>query len=347
MTRLPADDLPGWLDAAPRGVKRTGWFTIGDDLLRRPVSVGVGVASGAEPGPSILVIAGIHGDETLGVVAAGALFDDLQVDAMSGTAIVVPAANPLGLTSRSRYLHDRRDLNRAFPGTEQGSLARRTARLVTTHLLTRVDAIIDLHSASNYRYNITHGRVNRGDSASLELLEGSGLECVLENDPPEGSLRHAAMDRGLPTVVIESGEALRVDRNDAESCITAMLAVIRRMGILPQAMDPRATSDSARPQLLTSSQWLRAEDGGRIETLVRAGEWVAEGTELLTIHELLGPGNWAMVSPRAGYVLGIATGGLCATGDGLIHLGHAHPDESHHGTSLRPHRRRRPERRLR
>lgn len=319
MNKVAVSELGRWIDSVPRGSKRSSSFTVGRHLTGQPVDVPIGVARGEQEGPSLLVVAGIHGDEIAGVAVADEFYRSLRKSDLGGTVIVVPAANPIGLGGRHRYLHDRRDLNRAFPGSDSGSIARRTAGAITTQLLTRAETVVDLHSASNFKYNIPHARVARDDLPSRDLLTTSGLATILEKDSPEGSLRNLAAERDLLSVAIEAGETNRVQRSDVALCLAALVAVTEQLGILPA--DPDGPGPEP-PTILRGSTWVRAQNGGRIKMLVSADEWVEESATLATTNVPLRSETSKIRSPVSGYVLAVTTSALCATGDAIAHLGY-------------------------
>ena len=172
------------------------------------------VAHGKQPGPTLCITAAIHGDEINGVEIARRVFAATEPSRLSGTLIVLPAINADGFRTGRRYLSDRRDLNRAFPGKSDGSVAAIIANAVFNGVITSCDALVDLHTASFHRANMPQIRVDTSDQPSFELARHFGVGIIIDGRGPEGSLRREAVDAGVPAIIYEAGEPLRFQEQE-------------------------------------------------------------------------------------------------------------------------------------
>ena len=174
------------------------------------VSLPVVVLCGSRPGPTVWVSAAVHGDELLGVEIIRQVMRGIDPRRLSGTILAVPVVNVPGFLAQSRYTPDRRDLNRSFPGSPRGSLASRLAHLFMTEIVARCDAGLDLHTGSNHRENLPQIRCNTDDPTTLAMAEAFAPPVIVHSKLRAGSLRDACAKRGLPVLLLEAGEALRV-----------------------------------------------------------------------------------------------------------------------------------------
>lgn len=243
----------------PRGDRLTVDLPVSVLSDHTPVAMSVHVANGRRPGPTLFVSAAVHGDEIIGVEIARRLLRVPALKSLRGTLLVIPIVNKFGFLNHSRYLPDRRDLNRSFPGSERGSLAGRLAHLFMTEIVERANVGIDLHSAAIHRTNLPQVRVSRQDERALELANRFGAPVILKSDVREGSLRHAAYDRGVSMLVYEAGEGLRFDELAVRAGVTGILRVMHSLDMLPQRNTPRRKAASIQA---TSSSWMRSPVGG-------------------------------------------------------------------------------------
>jgi len=175
------------------GARRTVDLPVSVLSDHTPVTMSVHVVHGRRPGPTLFVSAAVHGDEVIGVEIARRLLRAPQLDAIRGTLLVAPIVNAFGFLNHSRYLPDRRDLNRSFPGGAGGSLAGRLAHLFLTEVVRRSEFGIDLHSAAIHRTNMPQIRVGPASEATLRLAEAFGAPVVMVSKLRDGSLRNARL----------------------------------------------------------------------------------------------------------------------------------------------------------
>jgi uncharacterized protein len=238
-----------------------------------PVEMPVWVINGKRAGPRLFISAAIHGDELNGIEIIRRI-RERPLRGLRGTLLLVPVVNVFGLLHHSRYLPDRRDLNRSFPGSEHGSLAARLAQLFMSEIVERCTHGIDLHTGTVHRSNLPQVRAQLDDPATRELALAFGAPVVLDSRLRDGSLREAAADRGIPTLIYEAGEALRFDEVGIRVGVAGILEVMRHLGMLPRR--PRRTASPA-PVIAQGSYWLRAPEGGILRSASRLGQHVGAG----------------------------------------------------------------------
>lgn len=282
-----------------------------------PVTMSVQVIHGKRPGPVLFVSAAVHGDEVIGVEIARRLLRAPQLDSLRGTLMVTPIVNTFGFLNNSRYMPDRRDLNRVFPGSPSGSLAARMAHLFMTEIVARSDFGIDLHSAAIHRTNMPQIRVSASSDATLERAEAFGAPVIVRARLREGSLRAAARDTGCDILLYEAGEALRFDEMSARVGSSGILRVMNHMGMIGAKGLPKRR---AAPIQATSSSWTRAPAGGLLRCFKEVGEGVDEGTLLAIVSDPFGEMEEEIIAHAPGIILGRATMPVVNEGDAVYHI---------------------------
>jgi predicted deacylase len=282
-----------------------------------PVSMPVQVVHGKRSGPCAFVSAGIHGDEVIGVEIVRRLLRSPALGSLRGTLLAVPVVNAFGFMTQSRYLPDRRDLNRSFPGTAGGSLASRLAHLFLTEIVARSDFGIDLHSAAIHRTNLPQTRISSDAPHMLDLARVFGAPVILQSPLREGSLRGAAAEMGRDVLLYEAGEGLRFDEYCVRAGVSGILRVLRWKGMIAGRGIMAA---KRQPQLCTRSKWLRAPSGGLLRTFRADGDVVAEGTVLGAVADPFGQSEQAVVAPFDGIVVGRSVMPVVHEGDAVFHL---------------------------
>jgi predicted deacylase len=282
-----------------------------------PVMLSAHVVHGRRPGTTIFVSAAIHGDEVIGVEIVRRLLRATPLRSMSGTLIAVPIVNAFGFLNQSRYLPDRRDLNRSFPGHDEGSLAARLADLFMTQIVSRCDLGIDLHSAAVGRTNLPQIRLTPGNPRLRDLGEAFGAPVTLMSKTRDGSLRAAAERTGVGVLLYEGGEGLRFDEFAVRSGMSGILRVMARLGMVSGRGVPRRR---VAPVFCERSGWLRAPSGGLLRTLKASGDWVEAGTVLGIVSDPFGVAEAEVVAEEAGIVIGRTHLPVVNEGDALFHV---------------------------
>jgi len=288
-----------------------------------PITIPVHVLHGIQPGPAIFISAAIHGDELNGVEIIRRILKTLQPAAISGTLLAIPVVNAYGFIGRSRYLPDRRDLNRAFPGSASGSLAARIAHLFVNEVVRRCQLGIDLHTAAVHRVNLPQLRAQtQARPRTRELAEAFGAQVVIESPERPGSLRRAARDVGVDVLVYEGGEGLRFDEFAIKAGVDGIAGVMLKAGMLqlPDGIEPIAPDQMRQPLFANASKWIRAPDGGVFRTVKRIGHAVSEGETIGFVANPYDDTETPIKSTRRGIIVGSTTLPIVNMGDALFHV---------------------------
>ncbi len=288
-----------------------------------PVTLPVHVLHGPRPGPTMFVSAAIHGDELNGVEIIRRVLKTLQPGAISGTLLAIPVVNAYGFIGRSRYLPDRRDLNRAFPGSATGSLAARLAHLFLKEVVFRCQFGIDLHTAAVHRVNLPQIRAEiTKRPRSRELAEAFGAPVVIELPERAGSLRRSAREAGVDVMVYEGGEGLRFDEFAITAGVDGIARVMMHTNMLepPDGYEPPPKDLVRQPVFANATKWVRAPDGGVFRTLKRIGQAVSEGETIGWVANPYEDSETQIKSPRRGIIVGSTTLPIVNMGDALFHI---------------------------
>lgn len=287
------------------------------------ITLPVHVVHGKRSGPVIFVSAAVHGDEINGVEIIRRLLKVKALSSIKGTLLAVPIVNPFGFIQRSRYMPDRRDLNRSFPGTPKGSLAGRLANLFMTEIAERSDFGIDLHTGSNFRSNLPQVRASLDDEQTIALARAFGTPVIVPSELREGSLREAIADLGKPVLVYEGGEALYFNEAAIRTGLNGIVRLMRHVGMLPKGRKQKLVE----PIITHKTSWIRATMSGTFTRKVNLGELVRQGARVGILSDPLGDDREEVVAPFTGVVIGQSNLPLAHEGDALIHLARV-PDAS-------------------
>ena len=288
-----------------------------------PVTLPVHVLHGQRPGPTMFISAAIHGDELNGVEIIRRVLRTLQPGNIAGTLLCVPVVNAYGFIGRSRYLPDRRDLNRSFPGSATGSLAARLAHLFLREVVHRCQFGIDLHTAAVHRVNLPQIRSNFANSLRCkELSEAFGAQVVLESPERPGSLRRAARDAGIDVLVYEGGEGLRFDDFAIKAGVDGIANVMLKTGMLelPDGYEPPDEAKVRTPVFANVSKWVRAPDGGIFRTTKQIGNAVGAGEVIGVVANPYEESESEVRSTHRGIIVGRTTLPIVNMGDALFHI---------------------------
>ncbi len=301
----------------PPGERCTVNLPVADLYTNTQLSMPVHVINGRRSGPTVFLTAAVHGDELNGVEIIKRFLRLSALKRLRGCLLAVPVVNVFGFINRSRYLPDRRDLNRAFPGREQGSIAARLAHLVATELVANSDYGIDLHTGAIDRTNLPQIRGNLADPEVLKLANEFGVPVIINANLRDGSLRQFAAENDVPMLVYESGEALRFDELSIRAGIRGIGRVLRALDMLPKRTTKRPAIDPVQAKRTT---WVRAPSSGIVRTECLLGQRVESGQLLATITDPFGELEIEVSASTTGIVIGRSTSPLSHEGDALFHL---------------------------
>ncbi len=315
------DDI--WCGQVVRpGECRTVDLRVSQTYSGAEIHIPVVVWRGHAPGPTVAVTGAVHGDEINGTGAIRRLIMKPPFKLLAGTLVLVPVVNIFGFERFTRYLPDRRDLNRCFPGSVRGSLASRLARTFFDAVIRRSDYAIDLHSAAVRRTNFPNIRANMTIEPQAAFARAFGAELIISSRGPAGSLRAASETIGCHTMILEAGEVWKVEPAVLAYAIRGIqncLAHLNMIDNTPVAPAYRIETDA--------TQWLRANRGGFLVFHVGPGDIVARGQAIATNTDLVGNTLNVIKAPREGVVVGLTTLPSVAPGDPICHLAYVRSGE--------------------
>ena len=302
-------------EIAPGSAQRLSWSAT--ELFEGvPVSTPVLVVNGALPGPTLCLMAAVHGDELNGVEMVRRVLHDVKPEKLSGAIIGVPIVNVQGFRRGSRYLPDRRDLNRYFPGNPKGSAAARIAHSFFTNIVSHCDALVDLHTGSFERANLPQIRADLRNPDVVTLTQGFGSMVILHSTPEVGTLRYAATDAGIPAVTLEAGGPSQLELIEVKHGVKGIETLISSIGMLRK----RRLWSNPEPVYYRSS-WVRADSGGILLSDVSLGSTVREGDLLGTITDPMNNARSELRSPYSGRIIGMARNQVVMPGFAAFHVG--------------------------
>ncbi len=283
-----------------------------------PLTMPVQIIRGKQDGPVLFVSAAIHGDELNGVEIIRRLLQQKSLKRLRGTLIAIPIVNLYGVIHHSRYLPDRRDLNRSFPGSDRGSLASRLANLFMTEIVANCTHGIDFHTGAVHRENLPQIRANMDHEETERLAHAFGVPVMLDSDLRDGSLRQAAADCGIPMLLYEAGQALRFDELSIRAGVHGVIRVMRELGMLaPSRSRKRVVIE---PLVARSSHWVRAPDSGIFRAFTALGAKVRKGDVLGVVDSPYGDSEEEVLASYSGLVIGRTNLPLINEGDALFHI---------------------------
>ena len=283
------------------------------------MSIPVEVIRGKKDGPTLFITAAIHGDEINGVEIIKRLLSSNAIKSLKGTLIAVPIVNVFGFNTKSRYLPDRRDLNRCFPGNKEGSLASQLANCLIEEVISKSNYGIDLHTAAIHRNNLVQIRAALDNEEIKTLAKSFGAPVVINSDIRDGSLRQAANEMNIPTLLFEGGEALRFNETVINSGKRGIISFMRQIGMLnnnkinnPGKMIKTFFADS--------SWWIRAPHSGTLTTKKKLGEFVKKDSILGVISDPFGQHKFEVKTKNEGIIIGMSMIPPVNEGDALFHI---------------------------
>lgn len=311
-SRAPSDWFGSTVEPGERAALS---LTISEAFSGRDIAIPIQVWRGKAEGPTVCVTAAVHGDEINGTGAIRHIIREEPFHLQAGTLLLVPVVNMPGFERHTRYLPDRRDLNRSFPGYSEGSLAARMASAFFRGVIKRCDYAIDLHTAAVRRTNFPNVRADMSDERLAAFARAFGAELIVESKGPKGSLRLSACKAGCPTLILEAGEVWKVEPTVVEYAVRGITNCLRFLGMVEGVPEEPAYRIETG-----ATKWVRATQGGFLEFHVAPGNLVEKDDPIATSTDLLGQQQDTIRAPRDGIVLGMTTMPSVAPGSPICHL---------------------------
>lgn len=311
-----------------------GWIEINDEKIKpgehrtillpmpklydwTPISLPIHVICGVEEGPSLCITAAIHGDEINGVEIIRRLLKKKGLKKIHGNVIAIPIVNVYGFLYQERYLMDRRDLNRSFPGSSKGSLASILAGIISSQILSQSTHAIDLHTGSNHRFNLPQIRANLDMPGLENLARAFNVPVILHSSFRDGSMREYANEQGIPFLVYEGGEALRFDELSIRSGLNGILSVMAALGMIKAG---KYGIKKCTPTVSRSSYWVRAPISGILIHVKKSGDRVNKDQVIGIIANPTSMEEYELKSPLSGIIIGESMLPLVHSGQALFHI---------------------------
>ena len=286
-------------------------------LYHSPMDLPIRVIRGKKDGPTIFISAAIHGDELNGIEIIRRFRKLSILKRLKGTIVLIPIVNIYGVMTLSRYMPDRRDLNRSFPGTKKGSLASRVAKVFFDDIVSKCDFGIDLHTAAIHKSNLPQIRTNLDNEFTYNLAKVFEAPIVLHSELRDGSLRAEAQEKGIPVLLYEAGEALRFDETSIRIGVKGIVNILRELDMLPVVNMKRRFKN---PIIARSSQWIRSTESGVIRTIKALGDTVKDDEIIAYVDEPLGDESFEIRATFDGVIIGKSEIPLIQEGDAVFHI---------------------------
>ncbi|WP_395375914.1 succinylglutamate desuccinylase/aspartoacylase family protein [Marinicella sp. W31] len=281
------------------------------------MSIPIFIKRGKKAGPTLLVCSSIHGDELNGIEIISRLIQSKTINRIKGTLIAVPFVNGFGILNHSRYLPDRRDLNRSFPGSKRGSLAARIAHLFMNEIVNKCDFGIDLHTGAIHRSNYPQIRANLEHPKTLELAKAFTVPVLINANLRDGSLRESADNLGIPMLLYEGGQALRFDEFSIKVGLKGITNVMRYLQMLPK-LKPK--KKPVEPFIASNTSWVRASESGFVVHKKELGDRVKKDDLLAEIKNHYGDVVAMVKCFSDGIVIGKQNIPLVQEGEAIYHI---------------------------
>lgn len=282
-----------------------------------PLNIPLHVLHGKEEGPRVFILAAVHGDEINGVEIIRRLLSKRSIKSIRGTLIVVPVVNIYGFMTRSRYLPDGRDLNRAFPGSKSGSMAARIANLYMEEIISQCQYGIDLHTGNTHSENLPHVRVNLDVPGTVELANAFNVPVIINARLRDGSIRQAASELNIPVLVYEGGEALRFNEIAIRIGLRGILNILLSLDMISKKS---ISKKNIKPRIAQSSSWVRSPESGIFHAFNALGSETEEGEKLGIIANPFIKKETEIIAHLGGVIIGRNTMPMVNEGDALFHI---------------------------
>lgn len=282
-----------------------------------PIQIPVIVQHARKKGPTLLLLAGLHGDEVNGTEVVRRMIKKGWHKPSYGTVICIPVFNIFGFLNLSREFPDGRDLNRSFPGTKNGSLASQFAYIFMKEIAPLADVVIDFHTGASQRNNYPQTRCDFKDLETKKLCDIFAAPFTIDSKLIAKSIRHAVTKIGKKYILFEGGKANRIDNFIVNEAIAGTKRVMTELGIRYFDQDP----PEKKSVIISYSRWVRASSSGVLNLRIQNGQFVDKGTILATIADPYGKFARSVKAPFDGYIFNVNETPLVNKGDALFHMG--------------------------
>jgi len=285
------------------------------------IEVPIIVSRGHTDGPCLLLIGGIHGDETNGVEIVRQIIASGQNKPQKGTVICIPLLNVFGFLNQKREFPDGRDLNRAFPGSEKGSLASRFAYHLMSKVIPKVDYCIDFHTGGAQRFNYSQIRIDTNDGDTLKLANVFGAPFIVHSKSQEKTFRNSMVALGKKVLLFEGGKSLSLDKNVTKAGIQGAINVMHHLGMRDFSSKISKPNLEPAPIVIMNSRWIRATYSGMYRSYISVGQKVEKGVKLGSISDPFGDFEKFFRNKQEGYILNSNHSPIVIQGDALLYIG--------------------------
>jgi predicted deacylase len=290
--------------------------------LGRGIELPILIMKGSRPGPVLGLTAAVHGNELNGIRVIHDVFDRLDPTTLRGTVVGVVAVNVLGLLNHERRFLGEVDLNHAMPGRANGNEAQVFVHRLLERVISSLDYLVDLHTASFGRVNSLYVRADMKNAVTAGMARLLGPQIIVHNPPSDGTLRGAAMELGIPAVTVEVGDPQRFQLNYVRRTRRGLRNVLVMAGMIPR----RAGAKVPKPVICQRSYWMRASRGGLLEVLPKVTAEVTDGELVARVRNAFGDTTAEFFAPQDGVVVGRSVNPVGQTGARILHLGIPAPD---------------------
>ncbi|KAJ2487182.1 hypothetical protein EV174_000663 [Coemansia sp. RSA 2320] len=305
------------LASFPVGEVSRVWVALAEDGLGLPIRVPVIIAKGSVEGPVVGITAALHGNELNGIPLIHRLFDEVSPAKLHGTLVAVPVANSPGFLLSQRGYNDGTDLNRVMPGKPNGSSPQVYAYNLMHRIIRHFEYLLDMHTASRGRVNSLYVRANLLDSRTARMARLQNPQIIVHNTSPDGSLRGAAMQRGIPAITVEIGDPSRFQKRFVKNALIGVTNILSQLRMIPD----EANTPEYEPVVCTRSFWIFAKSGGILTVHPDVSTWVRAGDLIATIHSVFGDLEEEYFAPQDGVIIGKHVDPVCQSGNRILHLG--------------------------
>jgi predicted deacylase len=309
----------------PLGKSTTVTFEVAKLHTRNTLDVPIIIERSKKPGPTVLITAGIHGDEINGVEIVRQIIAKGINKPKTGTTICVPVINVFGFLNMDRLFPDGRDLNRVFPGSSNGSLASRVANFVMTEIVPHADFVIDFHTGGSDRFNAAQIRIIRDEPMLSELAHVFGAPFIFYSKNLNKSFRNSCYKLGVPMLLFEGGKSFNIHNTITNTGVNGAKRILNHLGMLKPKF--KVSKPKAKAVIIEDSKWLRAKFSGMFKATVAINTYVEKDQVLGNITDPYGSFNHFVKAPNSGYIFNVNESPIIYQGDAIFHITTALKDD--------------------